>query len=470
MRAFSAFRFYPPLVGFVAAIAVIAVAGATWQTGVAAAIVLVLGIVAGFILDLRLTAAVAALQVETRSATESELRLAVQQYLDSVNTLSAELLPLWAKQIESGRGQMESAVVGLTDVFSGIVDRLDASVRASDSAAEGVDGGQGLVSVLGQSETRLNSLIASLRVAMKHKQEMVAEVNGLLDFIVELRKMAMDVAAIADQTNLLALNAAIEAARAGEAGRGFSVVADEVRNLARKTAALTRRIDDITLSIRDGSTDLDRDMGTAMQRIEGVGRLVSKVQSANGEVRRTMDTVLQVASQQREHMTGLVADAEAQQTRGSQASRTLQDLVRQFHLILGSTREARGHLKRGASQIGADTSPGVALRISLAMHDAWIGDLLAAAQTHQAVDLDLPDDRACYFGKWYYGPAQGYFGSNAGFSSTEGVHKKVHQTGQALVEALRCGDLPRTGQLASELEALSGAITERIEALMALVP
>ncbi|OIQ96412.1 methyl-accepting chemotaxis protein 1 [mine drainage metagenome] len=242
MRAFSAFRFYPPLVGFVAAIAVIAVAGATWQTGVAAAIVLVLGIVAGFILDLRLTAAVAALQVETRSATESELRLAVQQYLDSVNTLSAELLPLWAKQIESGRGQMESAVVGLTDVFSGIVDRLDASVRASDSAAEGVDGGQGLVSVLGQSETRLNSLIASLRVAMKHKQEMVAEVNGLLDFIVELRKMAMDVAAIADQTNLLALNAAIEAARAGEVGRGFAVVADEVRKLSGLSKETGKRI------------------------------------------------------------------------------------------------------------------------------------------------------------------------------------------------------------------------------------
>ena len=296
------------------------------------------------------------------------------------------------------------------------------------------------------------------------------KLSNFVDSVRTVEQLTAGIQEVANQTNLLALNAAIEAARAGEAGRGFSVVADEVRNLARKTAALTRRIDDITLCIRDGSTDLDRDMGTAMQRIEGVGRLVSKVQSANGEVRRTMDTVLQVASQQREHMTGLVADAEAQQTRGSEASRTLQDLARQFHLILESTGEARGHLKRGASQIGADTSPGVALRISLAMHYAWIGDLLAAAQTHQAVDLDLSDDRACYFGKWYYGPAQGYFGSNAGFSSTEGVHKKVHQTGQALVEALRRGDLSRTGQLASELEALSGAITERIEALMALVP
>ena len=242
MSALKAFRCYPPLMGVVAASTVLLAAGLGWQAGLAAAIVLILGIVAGFILDLRLTAAVAALQVETRSATESGLRQAVQQYLDSVNTLSAELLPLWAKQIESGRGQMESAVVGLAGVFSGIVDRLDASVRASDSAAEGVDGGQGLVSVLAQSETRLNSLIASLRVAMKHKQEMVAEVDGLLDFIGELRKMAMDVAAIADQTNLLALNAAIEAARAGEVGRGFAVVADEVRKLSGLSKETGKRI------------------------------------------------------------------------------------------------------------------------------------------------------------------------------------------------------------------------------------
>ena len=237
-----AFRFYPPSVGLLAAIAVLLAAGPTWRAGLAAAIVLVLGLVAGFVLDRRLSRAAAALRTETRGATESELRQGVQSYLASVNTLSAELLPLWSKQIESGRGQMESAVVGLAGVFSGIVDRLDASVRASDSAAEGVDGGQGLVSVLAQSEARLNSLIASLRVAMKHKQEMVAEVNGLLDFIGELRKMAMDVAAIADQTNLLALNAAIEAARAGEVGRGFAVVADEVRKLSGLSKETGKRI------------------------------------------------------------------------------------------------------------------------------------------------------------------------------------------------------------------------------------
>ena len=294
MSALKAFRCYPPLMGVVAASAVLLAAGLGWQAGLAAAIVLILGIVAGFILDRGLSKAVAALQVETRSATESGLRQAVQQYLDSVNTLSAELLPLWAKQIESGRGQMESAVVGLAGVFSGIVDRLDASVRASDSAAEGVDGGQGLVSVLGQSEARLNSLIASLRVAMKHKQEMVAEVDGLLDFIGELRKMAMDVAAIADQTNLLALNAAIEAARAGEVGRGFAVVADEVRKLSGLSKETGKRISEKVETISKAIAGaVAAAKSNAAQEEGSLAGSESVVQEVLGDFRQVTDALVE---------------------------------------------------------------------------------------------------------------------------------------------------------------------------------
>jgi methyl-accepting chemotaxis protein len=169
-------------------------------------------------------------------------RAEVEQYTDSLQALSSDVLPVWSRQIELSRAQMEEAVCELTAQFAGIVEKLEAAVGASGSAAKDLEGGGTTVSVFATCETRLNEVVSSLKAAMQNKRAMLTEVNGLLDFIVELKQMAVDVAGIADQTNLLALNAAIEAARAGEVGRGFAVVADEVRKLSTLSKETGTRI------------------------------------------------------------------------------------------------------------------------------------------------------------------------------------------------------------------------------------
>jgi methyl-accepting chemotaxis protein len=167
-------------------------------------------------------------------------RRAVGAYIDSCGRFGAELAPVWTGQIETSRNHMESAISGLAMRFGGIVDRLDRALQVSGGHTD--NSSSGLVAVFASSERELSQVVAGLEAAAASKAEMVQQVHGLARFIDELRQMATDVAAIAAQTNLLAINAAIEAARAGDAGRGFGVLAQEVRKLSAQSGETGKRI------------------------------------------------------------------------------------------------------------------------------------------------------------------------------------------------------------------------------------
>jgi len=238
-------RLAPLALGFVAGLAVCLAGGLGWLSLILAVLLVAAGAALGFLLERRQAALLADQVQHARGAAAEQLRQELAAFVASLEEAAGDLFPLWSRQIETGRNHMEAAIIDLTTAFSGIVSRLDASVGASDTAsahATGAGGSTSLASVFGKNEAELNSLVDSLRHAMDNKQAMLAEVGGLLQFISELRQMAVDVAGIADQTNLLALNAAIEAARAGEVGRGFAVVADEVRKLSGLSKDTGKRI------------------------------------------------------------------------------------------------------------------------------------------------------------------------------------------------------------------------------------
>jgi methyl-accepting chemotaxis protein len=110
--------------------------------------------------------------------------------------------------------------------------------------------------------------------------------------VTNISKVLDVIRAIAEQTNLLALNAAIEAARAGEAGRGFAVVADEVRALAHRTQASTQEIEQMVGTIQKGSAGAMDAMQTSTQRAR---QTLEIAQDAGGALDRITDAINQIS-------------------------------------------------------------------------------------------------------------------------------------------------------------------------------
>ena len=174
-------------------------------------------------------------------------------YPMDVESLGVQAADIWIRHLETVRGQIDAAGNSLLGRFAAIHERLaETTSTASDAGGDMADGGPVTALVLG-SQAMLRGLICSLNQALEDKRRLLDEMRRLADHAVGLKRMAQEVAEIAKQTNLLALNATIEAARAGEHGRGFAVVADEVRKLSGRSGgtgnAMALMVDEICTSV-----------------------------------------------------------------------------------------------------------------------------------------------------------------------------------------------------------------------------
>ena len=172
------------------------------------------------------------------------------------------------------------------DVAHNAAQAAEAARNADQASREGLQ-------VIDRTTSTIDLLANEMNVAMQ-------EVEGLASSSEQIGSVLEVIRSIAEQTNLLALNAAIEAARAGEAGRGFAVVADEVRNLAKRTQDSVEEIRQVIEGLQSGTREVVSTMHSSHRQAQGsveqVQQAVAALQRISQAVSTITDMNLQIAS------------------------------------------------------------------------------------------------------------------------------------------------------------------------------
>ncbi|WP_417347250.1 methyl-accepting chemotaxis protein [Ferrimonas sp.] len=245
--------------------------------------------------------------------------------------------------------ETEQAATAMNQMSATVDEVAQNATLAADSAQnanKATDGGKEVVSSVSDSIHRLSAEIDGAVTVIRDLEQETGRIDGVLEVIRN----------IAEQTNLLALNAAIEAARAGEQGRGFAVVADEVRTLASRTQASTQEIQQMieqlqgqsakAVSVMDNSrhtseqcvtlaSRADKALGEISDAVSSITEMNMQIASAaseqsavSNEINKNVSNINEIVAEtsQRTHKAASAGDEMAQQ------SETLSRLINQFKL------------------------------------------------------------------------------------------------------------------------------------------
>jgi len=382
----------------------------------------------------------------------SEVIAAVASTSENANTINTKVLEQTAEMEQVATAINEMAVT-VSEVAQNAANAEQAAKRAQEQTTVGHE-----------TVAKTADSIRLLSEEVQRSTEVIAEVGRQSD---EIGNILDVIKSIAEQTNLLALNAAIEAARAGEQGRGFAVVADEVRNLANRTQASTVEIEQMISRLQQGAEQAMSSMESGRQQAEEnvsqAGQALQALQQISDSIDtiNAMNTQIATASEQQSTVAEEINQSIVRIDNGSkEAARQSRDTM----ASMAQLGDLAGRLQQVVQQFKLADDDAFDFSAAKSAHLAWKARLRSfldggSSLTHK----EAVSHHDCVLGRWYYGEGLEKYGDIPEMRQIEGPHTELHHLIKQVIELKQAGNMEQAEAEFAKVESLSQRIVSLLE-------